>query len=95
MKKLRSSQAIVNNKDHLEETHNNLLKQRKNLDDKLNKGDQLTSAEERRLIEIEEAIEALEIAIDFENESIKDHQIKLKDSILLNNDYEDSSQVCI
>lgn len=96
IKKLRSSQAQMetssnnNNKHkHLEETHSSLVKQRKHLDDKLNKGDILSPGEERRLIEIDEAIEALEIAIEFENDSIRDQQIKLRDSHL----FDDSNQV--
>ena len=63
--------------------HGNLVKQRKQLDDRLSQGGILSPAEERRLIEIDEAIEALEIAIDYEKESIRDHQQKLKDSILI------------
>jgi myosin heavy subunit len=70
----------------LEETHSSLLKQRKLIDDRLGKGDMLSSAEERRLIEIDEAIEALEVAIDYGNESIREHENKLRNSILFNNE---------
>ena len=70
----------------LEETHKNLVKQRQKIEEKIQCGTLLNSSEERRLIEIDEAIEALEIAIDFESETINDQQIKLKDSILLNSD---------
>ena len=68
----------------LEDVHENLVKQRKQLDERLSQGAILNPAEERRLIEIDEAIEALEIAIDYENDSIRDHQQKLKDSVLIN-----------
>ncbi len=81
----------LNSKQHtsvkeLEETHSNLIKQRKQIEKRLTQGDVLTPNEERRLIEIEEAIEALEMAIDYQNESIKVQKNKLKDSILLNDD---------
>ena len=74
------------NYKELEETHSNLVKQRKKLDEKLQNGTSLTSGEERRLIEIDEAIEALEIAIDFESDQIDDQQFKLRDSLLLISD---------
>lgn len=77
----------------LEETHSQLVKQRKELDERLSQGVALNSQEERRLIEIEEAIEALEIAIEYENDSILDQQNKLKDSILLKNASDDSEEV--
>ena len=75
----------------LEETHSSLMRQRKQLDDRLSKGGALTSNEERRIIEIDEAIEALEIAIDYENDSINEQQNKLKDSVVLNG--KDNSEV--
>lgn len=75
----------------LEETHTQLMKQRRLLDDKLSKGDVLSMAEERRLIEIGEAIEALEVAIDYETESIKEHEQKIRDSIVFTTT--DSAQV--
>jgi kinesin family protein 7 len=88
VKKLRASQLIAeNNKTsmkELEETHSNLIRQRKQIDEKIHKGDVLTPSEERRLIEIDEAIEALESAIEFENDSIVDQENKLKDSIVFN-----------
>jgi len=77
----------------LEETHSHLVKQRKELEERLSQGVALGSQEERRLIEIDEAIEALEIAIDYENDSILDQQNKLKDSILLKNASDDSEEV--
>jgi kinesin family protein 7 len=88
VKKLRASQLVTeNNKTsmrELEETHSNLMRQRKQIDDRIHKGDILSPAEERRLIEVEEAIEALESAIEFENDSIVDQENKLKNSMLFN-----------
>jgi hypothetical protein len=65
-------------KDALQTTHLGLIQQRKQLDERLTNGCILTTSEERRLIEIEEAIEALEIAIQFENQSINEQESKLK-----------------
>lgn len=79
----------------LEEAHSHLLKQRKLIDDRLNKGDLLSAVEERRLIEIDEAIEALEIAIDYENDSIKEQENKLRNSILFNNENNDEVRFII
>lgn len=92
VKKLRASQHHHQNAN-LEETHNQLVKQKRQLDEKLSKGDVLSPNEERRLIEIEEAIEALEVAIDFENESIREQEDRIRDSILLTTS--DSAQVII
>ena len=84
VKMLRASeQTSVVDKTSMEETHLNLVKQRKQIDEKLNKGDVLSPVEERRLIEIDEAIEALEIAIEYENDHIKERQTSLKGSLLL------------
>lgn len=93
VKKLRASQQQHHHNANLEETHNQLVKQKRQLDEKLSKGDVLSPNEERRLIEIEEAIEALEVAIDFENESIREQEDRIRDSILLTTS--DSAQVII
>lgn len=85
------SPVSQSNYKELEETHTSLVKQRKKLDEKLLNGNVLTANEERRLIEIDEAIEAIEIAIDFESETINDQHNKLKDSIFLNTD---PNEVC-
>lgn len=77
----------------LQDTHASLIKQRKQLEERLNQGVVLSSAEERRLIEIDEGIEALEIAIDFENDSISEQHNKLKDSIFLSNESDDPDEV--
>lgn len=76
-KQIKDSGAF---KENLHETHNTLIQQRKQLDERLSAGCVLSTAEERRLIEIEEAIEALEVAIQFETESINDQEAKLKKS---------------
>ncbi len=83
-KQLKENQATAL-KDNLYQTQNSLIQQRKLLDDRLNQGLILSTAEERRLIEIEEAIEALDVAIKFENDSIKDQETKLKKSQFINN----------
>jgi hypothetical protein len=69
----------------LEETHSSLVRQRKQMDERIHKGDVMSAAEERRLIEIDEAIEALESAIEFENDEIVDHENRLRDSVLFKN----------
>ena len=86
-KQLKSNQAANTQilKDNLFQTQTNLIQERKQLDERLNQGLLLSTAEERRLIEIEEAVEALDIAIKFENDSIKDQETKLKKSHFLNN----------
>lgn len=90
---IKKKECLIREKDKLEdkksknlqESHMSLIKQRKHLDEKLNNGAELTSQEERRLIEIDEAIEAIEIAIEYENDSIREKQIKLKDSVYFEN----------
>lgn len=92
VKKLRASHNLHSHAN-LEEAHSQLVKQRKQLDDKLSKGDLLLPAEERRLIEIGEAIEALEVAIEFESESIREQENRIRDSIVYTAN--DSAQVKI
>lgn len=90
---IKKKECLIKEKDRLEdkksknlqESHLSLIKQRKYLDEKLNNGTELTAQEERRLIEIDEAIEAIEIAIEYENDSIREKQIKLKDSVYFDN----------
>jgi kinesin family member 7 len=79
----------------LEDTKTNYVKQKKQLGERISSGIGSNAADERRLIEIDEAIEALEIAIEYENESINDQQMKLKDSIFLNKNIESSSNEVI
>ena len=74
------SKQMVSDKTHVKElleTQSNLVKQRKVLEERLAQGGILNSIEERRLIEIGEAIEALECAIDYEKDSINGIQNKL------------------
>ncbi len=81
------SKQMVNNKTHVKElleTQSNLVKQRRVLEERLAQGGILNSMEERRLIEIEEAIEALECAIDYEKDSITGIQSKMLSNTNLN-----------
>ena len=81
------SKQMVNNKTHVKElleTQSNLVKQRRVLEERLAQGGILNSMEERRLIEIEEAIEALECAIDYEKDSISGIQSKMLSNTNLN-----------
>lgn len=90
---IRKKECLIKEKDkledkkskNLEESHLSLIKQRKYLDEKLNNGAELTAQEERRIFEIDEAIEALEVAIEYENDSIREKQVKLKDSVYFDN----------
>ena len=83
-KQLKDNNQGNATKDSLFQTQNTLIQQRKQLDQRLSQGLILSTAEERRLIEIEEAIEALDSAIKFENESIEDQEAKLKKSQFIN-----------
>lgn len=68
-----------------------MLKQKQNLAERLERNEESpTIAEQRRFIEIEEAIEAIDLAIDFQNnvinkrerdveQSIRASQVKAKD----------------
>jgi hypothetical protein len=77
-RQLKDTSSIVNNKENLQSTHMSLIQQRKQLDERLTNGCILSTSDERRLIEIEEAIEAVEMAIQFENDAISEHETKLK-----------------
>jgi len=68
-----------NNKDAIQKSQGELTAQRRKLDERLSQGYVLSNAEERRLIEIEEAVDAL----DYENESIKSQEARLRKSELL------------
>lgn len=67
----------------LERTKDELLKQRELLEQKLQEGSLLDPKEERRLIELDEGIEALEAAIEFKNDGIANTQKELDSSQLL------------
>lgn len=93
VRKLRASQNMGHHQAaNLEEAHSQLVKQRKHLDEKLSKGDLLSHVEERRLIEIGEAIEALEVAIEYESESIREQENRIRDSVVFTA-HNDSAQV--
>lgn len=67
----------------LERTKDELLKQRELLEQKLQEGSLLDPKEERRLIELDEGIEALEAAIEFKNDGIATQQEELDSGQLL------------
>ena len=92
VRKLRASQNMGGHQANLEEAHSQLVKQRKHLDEKLSKGDLLSHVEERRLIEIGEAIEALEVAIEYESESIREQENRIRESVVFTA-HNDSAQV--
>jgi len=53
----------------------NLVLQRQDLDDKLNEFKFLSPIEERRMIELDESIEAIDSAIEYKNEMLQDKQV--------------------
>jgi hypothetical protein len=58
------------------------LKQKRTFTERLEQQDgALTTAEERRLIEIDEAIEAIGLAIDYQNNIIKKREHNVQQSI--------------
>jgi len=67
----------------LERTKDELLKQRELLEQKLQEGSLLDPKEERRLIELDEGIDALEAAIEFKNDGIANKQKELDSGQLL------------
>ncbi|PFX25964.1 Kinesin-like protein KIF27 [Stylophora pistillata] len=67
----------------LERTKDELLKQRELLEQKLQEGSLLDPKEERRLIELDEGIDALEAAIEFKNDGIATQQEELDSGQLL------------
>ncbi|XP_041366340.1 kinesin-like protein KIF27 [Gigantopelta aegis] len=68
---------------HLKHTREKLRKQRSAMDEKIHEGQVLSPKEERRLIELDEAIEALDAAIEFKNDNIESKQMDLRQSQLL------------
>ncbi|KAK2183775.1 hypothetical protein NP493_289g01021 [Ridgeia piscesae] len=69
--------------DKLNTNKEKLHKQKTALDAKLLEGKILSPQEERRLIEIEEAIDGLEAAIDYRNETIMHRQQELRKSVAI------------
>ncbi|XP_059168452.1 kinesin-like protein KIF27 isoform X2 [Physella acuta] len=65
----------------LRQTRDKLNKQRSLIDDKLKEGKILSVEEERRLIEMDEAIEALDAAIQYKDENIHVRQMEVRQSL--------------
>jgi len=62
----------------LRHTRDSLVQQRQELDERQHRGRELDSAEERRLLELDEAIEAVDAAIEYKNEIICSRTRELK-----------------
>ncbi|KAJ8298884.1 hypothetical protein KUTeg_022944 [Tegillarca granosa] len=67
----------------LKQAREKLQKQKDGLEDKIHNGKLISEQEERRIIELDEAIEALEAAIDYKNETIHNRQLELRHSQML------------
>lgn len=78
-----SQSKISENIYTLERTKDELSKQRELLEQKLHEGSLLDPKEERRLIELDEGIEALEAAIEFNSDGIADKQKELDSGPML------------
>uniref|UniRef100_A0A1A8BXY5 Kinesin family member 7 n=1 Tax=Nothobranchius kadleci TaxID=1051664 RepID=A0A1A8BXY5_NOTKA len=76
----QDSQHIRQEISNLRQEKDSLLKQRVELDDKLRKGNLLSPEEERTLFQLDEAIEALDAAIEYKNEAITQRQRQLRAS---------------
>ncbi|XP_054892935.1 kinesin-like protein kif7 [Poeciliopsis prolifica] len=76
----QDSQHIRQEISNLRHEKDSLLKQRVELDDKLRKGNLLSPEEERTLFQLDEAIEALDAAIEYKNEAITQRQRQLRAS---------------
>ncbi|MEQ2288741.1 Kinesin-like protein kif7, partial [Ameca splendens] len=76
----QDSQQIRQEISNLRHEKDLLLKQRVELDDKLRKGNLLSPEEERTLFQLDEAIEALDAAIEYKNEAITQRQRQLRAS---------------
>ncbi|XP_033646450.1 kinesin-like protein KIF27 isoform X2 [Asterias rubens] len=72
------SHDITSHIKTLKHDRDRLMKQRNILDAKLGQGTLLSPTEERRLIELDEGVDALDAAIDFKNEVIASRQQELK-----------------
>ncbi|CAI9730583.1 KIF27 isoform X1 [Octopus vulgaris] len=66
--------------DKLKQVRTNLKEQLATLDEKLTDGCLLSNQEERRLIELEEAVEELDAAIEYKNKTIESRQMELRQS---------------
>ncbi|XP_075063877.1 kinesin-like protein KIF7 [Mixophyes fleayi] len=76
-------QRIRDEINNLRQEKDLLLKQRVDIDDKLRQGNLLSAEEERILFQLDEAIEALDAAIEYKNESITRRQRVLRASASL------------
>ncbi|CAL8243219.1 unnamed protein product [Lota lota] len=76
----QDSQQIRTEISNLRQEKDALLKQRVELDDKLRQGSLLSPEEERTLFQLDEAIEALDAAIEYKNEAISQRQRQLRAS---------------
>ncbi|KAM4631302.1 kinesin-like protein kif7 isoform 1-T2 [Polymixia lowei] len=76
----QDSQQIRQEISNLRHEKDTLLKQRVELDDKLRQGSLLSPEEERTLFQLDEAIEALDAAIEYKNEAITQRQRQLRAS---------------
>ncbi|XP_010877912.2 kinesin-like protein kif7 isoform X2 [Esox lucius] len=76
----QDSQQIRQEINNLRQEKDTLLKQRVELDDKLRQGSLLSPEEERTLFQLDEAIEALDAAIEYKNEAITQRQRQLRAS---------------
>uniref|UniRef100_A0AAX7VCI5 Kinesin motor domain-containing protein n=1 Tax=Astatotilapia calliptera TaxID=8154 RepID=A0AAX7VCI5_ASTCA len=74
----QDSQQIRQEISNLRQEKDSLLKQRVELDDKLRQGSLLSPEEERTLFQLDEAIEALDAAIEYKNEAITQRQRQLR-----------------
>ncbi|KAF3686381.1 Kinesin-like protein kif7 Kinesin-like protein costal2 [Channa argus] len=73
----QDSQQIRQEISNLRQEKDSLLKQRAELDDKLRQGNLPSPEEERTLFQLDEAIEALDAAIEYKNEAITQRQRQL------------------
>uniref|UniRef100_A0A8C2Q6E8 Kinesin family member 7 n=1 Tax=Cyprinus carpio TaxID=7962 RepID=A0A8C2Q6E8_CYPCA len=76
----QDSEQIRQEISNLRQEKELLLKQRVELDDKLRQGNLLSPEEERTLFQLDEAIEALDAAIEYKNEAITQRQRQLRAS---------------
>uniref|UniRef100_A0A3Q3INY6 Kinesin motor domain-containing protein n=1 Tax=Monopterus albus TaxID=43700 RepID=A0A3Q3INY6_MONAL len=76
----QDSQQIRQEISNLRQEKDSLLKQRAELDEKLRQGNLLSPEEERTLFQLDEAIEALDAAIEYKNEAITQRQRQLRAS---------------
>ncbi|XP_057576065.1 kinesin-like protein KIF7 isoform X2 [Hippopotamus amphibius kiboko] len=79
----QSQQQIRGEIDALRQEKDTLLKQRLEIDSKLRQGSLLSAEEERTLFQLDEAIEALDAAIEYKNEAITCRQRVLRASASL------------